>query len=655
MKKLLILLSALLTGLGTATSKEYTATSPDGKIAVRVSTAPELAWSVAREGEQLLGASRIGLKLAGAEEFGTKPAVRRVATHAIDVRSEAEVPTKFRELHDRCNELLISFRGDWAVRFRVYDNGVAYRFETVRKGTADVETETAEFNFAEDCTAYWANETNPDFISHCEAFFQPVKLSQIEAAKYAYLPVSLSTPKGTRMVITETDLEEYPCMFLFGGQGRKLRAGFPPVVLESLLKKGSDRNEVFLKKAPYIARTDASRTFPWRLMTIDPDDRSLLENYLSYQLASPSVEGDTEWIRPGKISWDWWNSQNLYGVDFKAGINTETYKYFIDFAAKYGIEYILLDEGWSVSTLNIREPRREVDLAELIRYGNEKGVGVILWTLWNPMKKDLEGILDTYRDWGVKGIKIDFMQRSDQEMVRFYEEIARACFDRRLLVDFHGSFKPAGLQRKYPNVMTFEGVYGMENDKCSTDISPAHDCTLPFTRMVAGPMDYTPGATQNATRQDFSINWSHPMSQGTRAHQAALYVIFESPLQMLCDSPSHYLRTPEFTGFIAAVPTVWDQTAALHASAGEYVAVARRNGGKWYIGAITDWSDRTLELDLGFLGEGRYRMQMLEDGVNADSYAQDFRVGERDVTRNDKITVRMAPGGGWAAILIPVK
>lgn len=457
------------------------------------------------------------------------------------------------------------------------------------------------------------------------------------------------------MVITETDLEEYPCMFLFGGQGRKLRAGFPPVVLESRLKEGSDRNEEFLKKAPYIARTDASRTFPWRLMTIDPDDCSLLENYLSYQLASPSVEGDTEWIRPGKISWDWWNSLNLYGVDFKAGINTETYKYFIDFAAKYGIEYILLDEGWSVSTLNIREPRREVDLAELIRYGNEKGVGVILWTLWNPMKKDLEGILDTYRDWGVKGIKIDFMQRSDQEMVRFYEEIARACFDRRLLVDFHGSFKPAGLQHKYPNVMTFEGVYGMENDKCSTDISPAHDCTLPFTRMVAGPMDYTPGATQNATRQDFSINWSHPMSQGTRAHQAALYVIFESPLQMLCDSPSHYLRTPEFTGFIAAVPTVWDQTAALHASAGEYVAVARRNGGKWYIGAITDWSDRTLELDLGFLGEGSYRMQMLEDGVNADSYAQDFRIGERDVTRNDKITVRMAPGGGWTAILTPVK
>jgi alpha-glucosidase len=367
------------------------------------------------------------------------------------------------------------------------------------------------------------------------------------------------------------------------------------------------------------------------------------------------VEGDASWVRPGKISWEWWHSLTLYGVDFESGVNTATYKYYIDFAAETGLEYILLDEGWSVSTLNIKEPRPEVDLRELIRYGREKGVGVILWTLWNPMKKDLEGILDTYRDWGVKGIKIDFMQRSDQEMVRFYEEIARECFDRQLLVDFHGSFAPKGLQRRYPNVMTFEGVYGMENDKSSVDISPAHDCVLPFTRMVAGPMDYTPGATKNSTRGDFHMSWTQPMSQGTRAHQAALYVVFESPLQMLCDSPSHYMRTPEFTRFIAAVPTVWDETRGLHASAGEYVCVARRNGEGWYIGAITDWTGRDMEVSLDFLGEGRYTMRSFEDGVNAGSYASDFRVAEREVSRGDKITMRLAPGGGWAAILTPVK
>jgi alpha-glucosidase len=452
------------------------------------------------------------------------------------------------------------------------------------------------------------------------------------------------------MVVTETDVEDYPCMFLFGGNGTRLDAQFPPVVLEARLKDGSDRNEEFVRKADYIATTAGTRTFPWRLVTIDPDDRALLENYLPYQLARPAIEGDASWVKPGKISWEWWHSLTLHGVDFKSGVNTQTYKYYIDFASEYGLEYILLDEGWSVSTLNIKEPRAEVDVEELVRYGREKGVDVILWTLWNPMKKDLTGILDTYREWGVKGIKIDFMQRSDQEMVNFYEEIARACFDRELLVDYHGSFAPKGLQRKYPNVMSFEGVYGMENDKSSVDISPAHDCVLPFTRMVAGPMDYTPGATINSALGQFRENWTQPMSQGTRAHQAALYVVFESPLQMLCDSPSHYMRNPELTRFIAAVPTVWDETRALHASAGEYACVARRNGDKWYIGAITDWTGREMELDLSFLDEGNYTMEFFEDGVNADTYAADFRTGTREVSAGDKITVSLAPGGGWAAI-----
>lgn len=654
MKKMLLLAALLLTAATTLRAREYTVTSPDRRIVVTVATDPVLTWRVERDGERLIDASRIGLKLTGEAPFGEQCAVRRVARRAVDLSSTAEVPTKFREVRDRCNELLISFRGDWAVRLRVYDNGAAYRFETSRKGNVEIERECAEFRFAEGSETLWPRETTPDFVSHCEASFVREPVTGADSVRYAFLPVWFTSPGGTRMVVTETDLEDYPCMFL-RAEGGVPCAAFPPVVLESRLKEGSDRNEEFVRTAPYIARTQGTRTFPWRLVTIDPDDRSLLENNLSYVLASPSVEGDASWVRPGKISWEWWHSLNLYGVDFRAGVNTQTYKYYIDFAARYGIEYILLDEGWSVSTLNIREPRPEVDLAELIRYGREKGVGVVLWTLWNPMKRDLEGILDTYRDWGVKGIKIDFMQRSDQEMVRFYEQIARAAFDRGLLVDFHGAFKPAGLQRKYPNVLTFEGVYGMEHDKCSTDISPVHDCTLPFTRMVAGPMDYTPGATRNATQADFAISWDNPMSQGTRAHQAALYVLFESPLQMLCDSPSNYLRTPEFTSFIAAVPTVWDQTVALDAAVGEYAAVARRNGAKWYIGAITDWTPRTLQAQLSFLGEGRYRMTVLEDGINADRIAHDFRVRTCEVTRNDTIDLPMAPGGGWAAIIEPAQ
>lgn len=638
-------------------AKEYTVTSPDRKIVVTVAATSSLSWSVTREGEELLGQSRIGLQIAGIGMLGDKAVVKRAVTESFDTTSEAQFPTKFRTLHDRCNQLSLSFRGDWTLRFRVYDNGVAYRFETSRKGDVDVESELAEFNFAGDFETLWPREENPDFISHCEAFFDRKSLSQIEAKKYAYLPVWFTSPSGTRIVVTETDLEDYPCMFLFGGEGQRLHAQFPAVVLESRLVEGSDRNEKFLQKAPYIARTSGSRTYPWRVMTIDPDDASLLENYLSYQLASPAVEGDASWVHPGKISWEWWHSLNLYGVDFKTGVNTQTYKYYIDFAARFGLEYILLDEGWSVSTLNIRQPRAEVDLEELIRYGKERGVGVILWTLWNPMKKDLYGILDTYRDWGVKGIKIDFMQRSDQEMVNFYEEIARAAFDRGLLVDFHGSFKPAGLQRKYPNVMSFEGVYGMENDKCSTDISPAHDCTLPFTRMVAGPMDYTPGATRNAVQGEFAINWSNPMSQGTRTRQAALYVIFESPLQMLCDSPSNYLRTPDFTSFIASIPTVWDETVGLKSLVGEYVAIARRHGEDWYLAAMTDWTPRTMTPELSFLDPDRsYSVQVMADGVNADRVAEDFTVTKIDkIGSKESLDVKLAPGGGYVAIFKPLK
>lgn len=607
MKKLLLIAAAVLAGASGLRAEEYTAISPDGKITVTVSTAPELRWSVTREGERLLDASRIGMKIAGAEPFGAAPVVRRAERRRIDERSTAPVPTKFRTLHDRCEELLLTFRGGWAVRFRVYDNGAVYRFETARKGTVDIESETAELNFAADFETLWPREENPDFISHCEAFFDRKHLSELDAKRYAYLPVWFSSPArhahgrdGNRSgglslpVPVRRRGTQPPRAVPARGARSPAQGGFGP-------QRGAGEKSALHRPDPRHAHVSVARG------DHRPDDRALLENNLAYQLASKPVEGDASWVRPGKISWEWWHSLNIYGVDFRSGVNTATYKYYIDFAAKYGIDYILLDEGWSVSTLNIKEPRREIDLGELIRHGREKGVGVVLWTLWNPMKKDLEGILDTYRDWGVKGIKIDFMQRSDQEMVRFYDEIARAAFDRGLIVDFHGSFKPAGLQRKYPNVLSFEGVYGMEHDKCSTDISPVHDCTLPFTRMVAGPMDYTPGATRNATRADFAISWDNPMSQGTRAHQAALYVVFESPLQMLCDSPSHYLREAEFTAFIAAVPTVWDETVGLAASVGEYAAVARRSGEKWYIGAITDWTARTLEAPLKFLDGGGYR------------------------------------------------
>ena len=636
-----------------ASAQTYELTSPGGdvKVSVEVTQVPnQIAFSVNYGQEKVLLPSVIGLEFKGMD---LSYVVRKAERNSIDCMHTAVVPVKSRQVSEKCNELRLHFKGGWAVTFRAYDEGVAYRFETAFKNKeVFVVDETADYRFADDDLVYWANERSPEFITHCEAFFKEIRLSEIVHEQYAYLPVSMKTPHGTRVVITEADMFDYPNMFLFGGNGTELQAEYPSVLLSYDMR--TDRDVTVKEKADYIAKTKGVRTYPWRVMTLG-DDCSLLENNLSWILSSKEYSDDLSWLRPGKISWEWWAMLNVYGVDFEAGVNTETYKYYVDFAADYGLEYILMDEGWSASTLNVVEPNPELDLAEIIRYGESKGVGVVLWTLWTPMMQDMEHILDTYRDWGVKGIKIDFMQMCDQNMVNFYEDVARECFERHLLVDYHGAFKPAGLQRKYPNAMTYEGVYGMEHDKCSYDISPEHDLTLPFTRMVAGPMDYTPGATINASKTDFRERWEHPMSQGTRAHQAAIFVAFESPLMMMCDSPSNYRRNEEYARFLASIPTVWDETVAIEAKAGDYLLMARRNGETWYVAGLNDWTGRELEVVLDFIEEGEYAAQIFKDGVNANRWGEDYKLERTTVHKGDVLPVKMADGGGWVAILQPVK
>jgi alpha-glucosidase len=588
--------------------------------------------------------------------FGINQSVQKVSRTSIDAISEAVVPAKFRKIDDRYNEMSLSFRGDYKVVFRVFNNGAAYRFETsMKQKKIHVEDETVEFNLGGNYNAYWPRETSPDFITQCEGYFDYTPVADIPARKYAYLPIYMSSASGVKMVAMEADLFDYPNLFLLGTADRLLNGVFPLVSLKREIKDDWDRNERILLNADYIAQTGGGRTFPWRLLIIEPNDRSLLENNLVYQLSTPEVKGDKSWIKPGRISWDWWSTLNVYNVDFVAGMNTATYKYYIDFASAYGLEYILLDEGWSMGTWNIREPNKNIDMQELVGYGNKKNVGIVLWALWNPLNEDIEGILDIYKRWDIKGVKIDFMQRNDQEMVNFYEKVGKAAFDRQLLVDFHGAFKPSGLHRKYPNVMTYEGVYGLEHNKDSRDISPNHDLILPFTRMVAGPMDYTPGATVNATENDFHTNFIHPMSQGTRAHQGALFIAFESPLQMFADSPSNYYKTPDFISFIAQIPTVWDETKAIAAEAGKYLIIARRSGEKWYIASLTNWDQRKLAFKLDFVENGKYSAQILTDGVNANRYGSDFKIDTKEVSKDDHLDVDMAKGGGWAAILTPAE
>lgn len=631
-------------------ARDYVIASPDGTLKIKVSDGQKLVWSVTKDGATVLEPSEISLDVKSHGKLGPAAKVTRLVRRVIDETLTATVPTKFREVQDRCNEMTLRMKGGWQVKFRAYDNGAAYRFATDFDGEIEVLGESSEWRMPSGSKVYWANEKNPDYITHCEAFFKEKVLDEVGAETYSFLPMSIKTPEGIRAVITETDLSDYPNMMLRSAGGGVLAAEFPHVIDGCEMR--TDRDVTVTLLADCIARTRGARAYPWRVLCVG-SDRDLLENTLAWQLASPEEPGDWSWLKPGKISWEWWSAINVFGVDFKAGVNTDTYKYFIDFAAKYGLEYILLDEGWSASTLNIVEAQPDLDLQELIAYGKSKGVGVVLWTLWTPMMRDLEHILDVYADWGVAGIKIDFMQMQDQNMVNFYERVARECAKRKLLVDYHGAYKPAGLQRRYPNAMTFEGVHGMEHDKDSADISPDHDMVLPFTRMVAGPMDYTPGAVNNATKDDYNPLWYHPMSQGTRSHQVALFVTYESPLMMLCDTPSKYYQAPQYVEYLAKIPTVWVKTVAQEAVAGEYLIISRKIAdGRWYSAGLTNWSGRELTLDTSFLGAGQWEARIHRDGVNADVWAEDYVIETVTVTAGDKLPVVMAKGGGWVAEFI---
>jgi alpha-glucosidase len=409
-----------------------------------------------------------------------------------------------------------------------------------------------------------------------------------------------------------------------------------------------------VEKAGYMAKTIGQRTFPWRVMVITENDGDLIASQMIFKLSRPSQLKDVSWIKPGKVAWDWWNANNIYGVDFESGVNTETYKYYIDFAARYGIEYIILDEGWyELGDLTRINP--DINMDELLAYGRDKNVGIILWVVWKTLWDQMDTAMAMFESWGVKGIKVDFMQRDDQWMVNYYWKIAEEAAERHLLVDFHGSYKPAGLHRAWPNVLTREGVRGLEWSKWSDGASPENALTIPFIRMLAGPLDYTPGAMINATKAQFKPVFDKPMSQGTRCHQLAMYVVFESPLQMLSDAPSNYYKEAECMKFLGPVPTVWDETVVLDAKVGDYVIIARRNGANWFLGAMADWTARDIEIDLSFLSDKDYLAKIYTDGVNAERYAEDFMVGSDRVSKDEKITVHLAPGGGCAAIFRPMK
>ena len=644
-----------------------TLTSPSGNIKVTVNAENGVSYQVAFNGKQIIAPSQIDLILQNTPSLAQMHQVSGVTHDSLKQELFPEVRVKSKKIVDHYQQMTITFSNNYAVEFRAYDNGVAYRFVTQFSDPITVVNEVAEFNFSPSASVYYPLEES--FYSHNERSYLHQDIGNIKVTDLASTPTLIDTDGG-KVLITETASHDYAGMWLLGDGHDGLQATFPrqPSKVVAGEIEWIDRNQPVVERHNYLAKTDGTRAFPWRVLAIAENDTDLLTNQLTYQLAIPNKIGDTSWIKPGKVAWDWYNANNLKGVDFEAGLNTETYKFYIDFAAKYGVEYVILDEGW-YPLGDLMGSVEGFDVKEVMAYAKQKGVGIILWATWLTLYEQFDEAMDRFAELGAVGIKPDFFQRDDQEMVNFYWKIADEAAKRKLLVDFHGSYKPAGLRRTYPNVISREGVKGLEWNKWSYDSTPEHNTTLPFIRMVAGPMDYTPGAMSNAVgpaafeqiqykgkapdHQDFTIRFNRPMSQTTRVHQMAMFTVFESPLQMMADSPSQYLANAESAKFIASVPSVWDETIALNGEIGDYITFARRSGDTWFIGAMSDEHARELKVKLDFLPRGKYDIEIFQDGVNAHRFAEDYQRITKKVTNKDILTLKLAPGGGYTAKISP--
>jgi alpha-glucosidase len=627
--------------------------SPDGKIAVTFTGGQNRKISVMfsdRQGVTIENPALIinGHK-AGTPSFST-------TTNSVNKVQQPLIQEKRARVTDHYNELEISFNDQTGLIIRAYNDGFAYRFYTrYSVDTILVNDETGTITFSSGDSLYLSlikcrDEKNVDcFHTSFEEDFVHTSVGAVSPASLAYLPLYARTRNGISLAITESDLQDYPGMFVSGSDSEKntLKLRFPAFPVRTSVYGDYFKQELVTQRAPYIARTSGNRDYPWRVFILGEHDKDLVNSDMVYRLAPACKLTETGWIRPGQITDEWITNSILYDVDFKSGINTKTYKYYIDFASRFGLDYIFLDAGWcDIDDFSKITPG--MDIVEIVRYGAEKGVGIWLWTNALTLKHNMS-YMKQFHDWGIKGIMADFMDREDQLMVRFQETVAREAAAHKLMVLFHGASKPSGLRKAYPNVLIREGVMGHEYDKWSDRLTPEHNLILPFTRMIAGPLDYEGGGMVNAQKNSFRIVDAVPMTQGTRIHQLAMYVVYESPLQFLGGNISDYLREPEYAAFYGSIPFVWDETRVLDGKISDYILVARKSGNEWWVGAMTDWTPRTLELDLSFLGDGKYTAVIYQDGMNADQIASDYKTSRQTFTAQSKLQIKMAPGGGWVA------
>jgi alpha-glucosidase len=627
--------------------------SPDGKLSIEfeLKSNPQpylpgerIYYRVSYLGSTLLTDSPLGIDFKGAPPLDHDFGVVSSDHESHDSTWETVVGAQ-RKIPDHYNQLTVALRERRPpgrrlnIILRAYNEGVAFRYYLPKQDALDqfiISSEETAFCFARPVSAYALSLGH--FDSPYEAPFRKVTLDQIKPTSIVGLPLLVQFPGGPSMALLEADLTDYAGMYVAG------IPGFPNALM-SKLSPPPDRSDEAVKGA-------TPKATPWRVLMVNPRPAGLIEsNYLTMNLNPPCALTDTSWIKPGKTSLFWWVGHYPYPVSFQAGENMETLRHYIDFSSQRHLEYVLFDDGWSTHE-DIIHAVGGISIPDLVAYGREKGVRVLLWMPWTAVDKQLDEAFPLYEKWGVAGVKVDFMNRDDQEMVNFYDRVIKKAAQNHLIVDFHGAFKPTGLRRTYPNLISREAVMGLEYSLWSDRTTPEHDVTIPFTRMLAGPLDYAPGAFRNATRADFKPRGDEAVSQGTRAHQLALYVVFENPLGMVWGYPESYENQPGIE-FLEVVPTTWDETRVLDGEVAEHIAIGRGKGNVWYLGALTNWDERDMELPLDFLSAGEYEAKIFADGPDANTVATSLKVSTTSVTATGKLRIHLASGGGAAVILTP--
>lgn len=663
MKKSIFIISSLVLSASLmAADKVFTLSSPDKNVIVSVSSGDKIAYQVSYKNKNVLLPSALSLTIDNTV-LGKNSKFKKNTNTSVnkEIKPLYGMASTYK---DNYNELRLDYAEKFSVVFRAYNNGVAYRFETMLDGKIKVKDEQINYEFGSDADASIHQVSG--FLNSYEELYRDDKISYLDSGKIASLPLYVNS-NGIRTVITESDLFDYPAFYLTYDGSNGLKGSLPPFVTKDSVGGCCPNFErVPYQRADYLAETDGKRSFPWRLMVLAEQDKDLLYNDLVYLLASDNKIGDASWVKPGKVAWDWWNANNLTGVDFKTGFNTATYKYFIDFAAKNGIEYVNLDEGWSdqFDLLKVNTGKGIVNIGtgaqldggmnmeEVVAYAKEKNIGLFLWCVWHTLDRQMIPALDQFQKWGIKGIKVDFMDRDDQTVVKFYERLAIEAAKRKIMINYHGAYKPTGLNRTYPNVINQEGIRGLEYNKFGEGTAtPENLLHQLFVRMVAGSADYTPGAMHNANKADFRAIADRPMSFGTRCQQLAIFTCLYAPLEMLADAPTAYEKEPEILNYLSKMPTVWDETVPVDGKLGDFAIIARRKGTNWYVAGLTDWTARKVKVKFDFIGEGTYQAEIFTDGMNAHRVGQDYKKTSKTIKKGDEIEFEMAPGGGFAVKL----